>query len=219
MDQASVIIITLYSRHVQTYRSLLKLALRKQYHRIMQEVLLTLLLTVHDACLIYFLNQNPVFKIIVKIPIVFKGTEKQSHFLITYFALYILRFIYKCFSMTIELDLRKLDFRMYRAKCSIEADWYVLIQITPQPRATITHVQCLKFTQCCAYLASHATVIVWILFSCPLGSCVPLWNFETIRGSLMRPNWLILASLEKNLCTLYTFNISWCIICFQMITL
>ena len=29
--------------------------------------------------------------------------------------------------------------------------------------------------------------IVYILFSCPLGSWASLWNFKTIRGSLMRP--------------------------------
>ena len=34
-----------------------------------------------------------------------------------------------------------------------------------------------------------------ILFSCPLGSWVSLWNFETIRGSLMRPKWPKLDSL------------------------
>ena len=28
--------------------------------------------------------------------------------------------------------------------------------------------------------------IVYILFSCPLGSWVSLWNFETITGSLMK---------------------------------
>ena len=40
------------------------------------------------------------------------------------------------------------------------------------------------------------------LISCPLGSWVSLWNFETIRGSLMRPKWPKLASLAKNKCTL-----------------
>ena len=38
--------------------------------------------------------------------------------------------------------------------------------------------------------------------SCPLGSWVSLWNFETIRGSLMKPNWQKLASLAQEICTL-----------------
>ena len=33
--------------------------------------------------------------------------------------------------------------------------------------------------------------------SCPLGSWVSLWNFETFRGSLMRPKWQKLASLAQ----------------------
>ena len=41
-----------------------------------------------------------------------------------------------------------------------------------------------------------------ILFSCPLGSWVSLWNFETIRGSLMKPKWQRLASLAQEICTL-----------------
>ena len=45
-------------------------------------------------------------------------------------------------------------------------------------------------------------IIVKILFSCPLGSSVSLWNFETIRGSLMKPNWQKLASLAQEICTL-----------------
>ena len=40
------------------------------------------------------------------------------------------------------------------------------------------------------------------LFSCPLGSWVALWNFETIRGSLLRPKWPKLASLAQKICTL-----------------
>ena len=39
-------------------------------------------------------------------------------------------------------------------------------------------------------------------FSCPLGSWVLLLNFETIRGSLMKPKWQKLASLAKEICTL-----------------
>ena len=57
-------------------RSLLRLALCKQCHRTVQEVLLN----IHDACLIYFLNQTPVFKIIVKIPLLFKETENNCPF-------------------------------------------------------------------------------------------------------------------------------------------
>ena len=41
-----------------------------------------------------------------------------------------------------------------------------------------------------------------ILFSCPLESWVSLWNFETIRGSLMTPKWQRLASLAQEICTL-----------------
>ena len=40
------------------------------------------------------------------------------------------------------------------------------------------------------------------LFSCPLGSWVSLWNFESIRGSLMTPKWQKLASLAQEICTL-----------------
>ena len=42
----------------------------------------------------------------------------------------------------------------------------------------------------------------FFLFSCPLGSWVSLWNFETIRESLMKPNWQKLASLAQEICTL-----------------
>ena len=41
-----------------------------------------------------------------------------------------------------------------------------------------------------------------LLFSCPLGSWVSLWNFETIRGSLMKPKWQKIASLAQEVCTL-----------------
>ena len=37
---------------------------------------------------------------------------------------------------------------------------------------------------------------------CPLGSLVSLWNFESIRGSLMKPKWQKLASLAQEICTL-----------------
>ena len=43
---------------------------------------------------------------------------------------------------------------------------------------------------------------VLILFSCPLGLWVLLWNFETISGSLMTPKWQKLASLAQEICTL-----------------
>ena len=39
--------------------------------------------------------------------------------------------------------------------------------------------------------------------SCPLGSCVSLWNFKTIRGSLMRSKWPKLASLAQKICKLW----------------
>ena len=38
-------------------------------------------------------------------------------------------------------------------------------------------------------------------FSFPFGSWVSLWDFETIRGSLMTPKWQKLASLAQELCT------------------
>ena len=56
------------------------------------------------------------------------------------------------------------------------------------------------------------SVIFWTIFlssrsitclSCPLGSWVSLWNFETIRGSLMKPKWQKLASLAQNICKLW----------------
>ena len=40
----------------------------------------------------------------------------------------------------------------------------------------------------------------FIFFS--FGSWVSLWNFETIRGSLMKPKWQKLASLAQKICTL-----------------
>ena len=36
-----------------------------------------------------------------------------------------------------------------------------------------------------------------------VGSWVSLWNFETIRGSLMTPKWQKLASLAQEICTLW----------------
>ena len=42
--------------------------------------------------------------------------------------------------------------------------------------------------------ALHCSVY---LFFFPLRSWVSLWNFETIRGSLMTPNWQKLASLAQ----------------------
>ena len=47
--------------------------------------------------------------------------------------------------------------------------------------------------------ALHYSVV---LFSCPLVSWVSLWNFETIRGSLMKPKWPKLARLAQKICTL-----------------
>ena len=40
------------------------------------------------------------------------------------------------------------------------------------------------------------------IFTCHLGSRVSLWNFETIRGSLMKPKWQKLASLAQKICIL-----------------
>ena len=36
-----------------------------------------------------------------------------------------------------------------------------------------------------------------------LGSCVSLWNLDTIRGSLITPKWQKLASLAQEICTLW----------------
>ena len=36
----------------------------------------------------------------------------------------------------------------------------------------------------------------------PFGSWVSLWNFELIRGSLVKPKWQKLASLAQEICTL-----------------
>ena len=33
-----------------------------------------------------------------------------------------------------------------------------------------------------------------VVFSCSLVSMIPLWNFKTIRGLLMKPKWLKQAS-------------------------
>ena len=38
----------------------------------------------------------------------------------------------------------KLNFHMTRAKCSIEADWYVLVKENPSPIVTITQLYCPK---------------------------------------------------------------------------
>ena len=38
-----------------------------------------------------------------------------------------------------------------------------------------------------SHLANRSTDVFKLLFSCPLGSWVLLWNFETIRWYLMRP--------------------------------
>ena len=40
-----------------------------------------------------------------------------------------------------------MNFLLPRAQRSIEADWYVLIQVNPKPRATITKLQRPKATQ------------------------------------------------------------------------
>ena len=62
LDHASVVTFILYSRQVQRQIEVfLRLDLRKQYHRILQEVLLY----IDDACLIDF-QPFSVFKKIVK---------------------------------------------------------------------------------------------------------------------------------------------------------
>ena len=42
-------------------------------------------------------------------------------------------------------------------------------------------------------------------------------EFETIRGSLMRPKWRKPPSLAQKICTLYDL-VLWCNLCFQVIT-
>ena len=44
----------------------------------------------------------------------------------------------------------------------------------------------------------HSVDFIFLSF----GPWVSLWNFETIRGSLMKPKWQKLASLAQELCTL-----------------
>ena len=48
---------------------------------------------------------------------------------------------------------------------------------------------------------------VEFIFSSPLGSLIPFWSFEDIRGSLMSPNWPNLASLAQKTCTLDSLQI------------
>ena len=47
-----------------------------------------------------------------------------------------------------------------------------------------------------------------------MGSWVLLWNFETIRGSMMKPKWQKLASLAQEISTV---SVLWCSLCFQRI--
>ena len=44
--------------------------------------------------------------------------------------------------------------------------------------------------------------VYFIFLSFALVSWVSLWNFETIRGSLMKPKWQNLASPVQEICTL-----------------
>ena len=53
-------------------------------------------------------------------------------------------------------------------------------------------------------ISSLPFTIVYI--SCPLGSPLLLWNFESIRGSLMRHKKTKLARLAQKTCTLYTVS-------------
>ena len=65
--------IILYSRRAQRRTEVcLRLALRKQYHRTMQKVLLN----IHDACLIF--KTKTLFKILVKKPTNFNENEKST---------------------------------------------------------------------------------------------------------------------------------------------
>ena len=49
----------------------------------------------------------------------------------------------------------------------------------------------------CVAAVERLPVLHYSLDFCPLGSWVSLWNFELIRGSLMKPKWQILASLAQ----------------------
>ena len=51
--------------------------------------------------------------------------------------------------------------------------------------------------------ALHYSVII---LSHPIESWILFWNFDTIRGSLMRPKWPKQASLAQKTCTHYTFS-------------
>ena len=67
------------------------------------------------------------------------------------------------------------------------------------------------------YLILKLVTLVYIILPCPFGSCIPCWNSETTRGSLMRPNGPKLASLaHENKFANYTFRF-WCILCFKKI--
>ena len=64
---------------------------------------------------------------------------------------------------------------------------------------SITHSETMTVAAVERLPAHHYSVD---FISCPLGSLVSLWNFETIRGSLMTPKWQKLASLAQKICTL-----------------
>ena len=60
---------------------------------------------------------------------------------------------------------------------------------------------------CVAAVERHPALHYSVEFIfCPLGSWVSLWNFETIRGSLMTPKWQKLASLAQETCSFYSFS-------------
>ena len=53
-----------------------------------------------------------------------------------------------------------------------------------------------------AYRSTEEKKRIQTFISCPLESWVLLWNFEIIRGTLMRPKWAKLVSLAQKICTL-----------------
>ena len=55
---------------------------------------------------------------------------------------------------------------------------------------------------CVAAVERRPALHYSVYIICPLGSRVSLWNFETIRSSLMRPKLPKLACLAMKICTL-----------------
>ena len=75
---------------------------------------------------------------------------------------------------------------------------FVCSSVRPSVRLSATLLGCLVCVIC-----NSNSFHTFIFKLCPLGSWVSLWNFETIKGSLMKPKWQKLASLAEKICTLW----------------